>query len=202
MRRWMVGSVGAALAATALVACGSEGARMVADAMVDAADRLHDAGVVLDAMGDTAVSDAQAGDSGRGPAAVVSVDCDTEHTFRREEGDMAAGNFVEQTAFTAEADIPAAAADGSSTVHAFACDREEFGPVTPPDGCGTDDTCTGSSVPPPIACVTMSGVEVEAGRVRLRCGYRTRSRLAIPGPDLGDEVVSGFRWQRVVFRVD
>lgn len=202
--RGAAGLVGGAMVVTLLGSCGGDGVRLLGDAMVDAAEHLRDAGELLDAGGDGAVADALAGDTGhdtgRGPAAIVAVDCDTEYTFRRDEDDPA-GTYFEQTVFTAEAAIPAAAPDGSAVITAIACDREDYGTPSVPDGCGTGDTCTGSSVPPAIACLTIAGVEVEPGRVRLRCGHRIRTR-DMPTPSGFRDSESGQRWRRVIFRVD
>ncbi len=188
MRRWMGVSVGVALAATAAVACGSEAARMVGDAMVDAAGRLEDAGRALDAAGDGAISDASAGPP-------MTVLCDQEHVWRVDYGD---GRFSETIQYYA--DVPlSVATDGTESVAVTLCDQE----IDPPDDaaiyCPASPgvTCTGSPIPPGLRCQT-GFATFDGTRARVYCGSSSRSVSVVGGP----ETMSTRRWRSVTVRTD
>jgi hypothetical protein len=173
------GRVAAATAAVLFVgiACG-EAPNMVGDAMVDAGEALIDAGRDLVDAGE---ADAQV----LGP---MSFTATCEPFVIERITDNATGTVIDQTEhFYAEASVPGLAPEEVVTATAVMCDREVFG--TNPVLCAGGNTCDRTPVEA-FPCVT-ANAEIDAGRVRVRCGNRFTNTTRVVGD----------RWTRVRFIV-
>lgn len=174
----------AAMTVVAALACG-DGVSMVGDAMVDAGQTLLDAGQRIVDAGDAMTADASA------QARTFEAECEphvVERIKDRETGDV----IDETTHYYAEASVPGLTPESVEHVMAVLCDREVFGVA--PATCGADYICEAS----PVAALPchVAAPEIDAGRVRVRCG--TRRVLARPDGDR----ISGDRMRSVRFVVE
>lgn len=153
-----------------MLAC-SDGVRVVGDAMVDAGEALRDAGHEINDASSAMRSDAAA------QVRTFEADCEA-HTVRRTVDRASGAESSETKQYYAEVAVPGLNPATVTSATAVLCEREVFGVSPEPSYC--DDYICENTPVDPLDCAIVAP-QIEAGRARVYCGYRSENSAGILG---------------------